>query len=370
MNKEFSARFVIIGAGLAGAATAYWLARLGETAVLILEQENQPGMHSSGRNAGMIRQLISDKEILSLAREGAKFFDRQAQDLEEPVPFSRTGSILAAGGERWKALLEEAERAGQVGVELEIWDSGRVNSLVPCTEGGIFEGGVFCPRDGVTDTDRLINMLLKAAQARGVRLVTGCAARGIEVQGAGIRGVETNQGFINTETVINASGPWAAIVGAMAGALPIPFAPLRRHLYYTGALSWVDPRWPFVWDVGVDVYFRPESAGLLLSPCDESEVKPGTPTVDPEMQDLLAAKLSASFPRLLEVPIARTWAGIRTFAPDRRFVIGWDPKIEGFYWVAGLGGHGVTTSPAVGELAARELCSAPGESSFSPKRFL
>ncbi len=172
--------------------------------------------------------------------------------------------------------------------------------------------------------------------------------------------------------MVNASGPWASMIDELAGALPIKFTPMRRHLYYTGEHGWVDPGWPFVWDISNEVYFRPESAGLLLSPCDETASAPGIPPVDEEVQDLLAHKLSDSFPQLLDLPIARSWAGLRTFAPDKKFVIGWDPQVEGFYWVAGLGGHGVTTSPSVGALAAKELLSGKRKfsSPFSPGRFL
>jgi len=367
-----SARFVIVGAGLAGMATAYALTRRGEPEVLILEKENLPGLHSSGRNAAMIRQVVSEKNILKLAREGANFFNSQAEDWEKPVPFTKTGSILVARGERWLKLCTEAEKAGELGVELKIWKREKVNTLVPCTEGGNFDSGVFCSGDGVTDTDRLINGFYQAAKARGAKLLTGCEVQHIEVKRNKIQGIRTSQGIICAETVVNAAGPWAAAVGKMAGAVPIILDPMRRHLFYTGALHWIDPRWPFVWDVGEDVYFRPESAGLLLSPCDETKAEPGIPPVDHQAQDLLADKLSRSFPRLLDIPIAKSWAGLRTFTPDRLFVIGWDPFVEGFYWVAGLGGHGVTTSPSAGNLAAGELLSGKtaADSPFSPSRFL
>ena len=367
-----SAKFVIIGAGLAGMAAAYWLACRGESDVMVLEKETFPGMHSSGRNAGMIRQVVPDEHILHLAREGAEFFHGQPDGWQQAVPFSRSGSLLVARGEEWNNLLEEAETARSAGVHLEIWDDKRIRQAVPCTTGGSFEGGVYCPGDGVTDTDGLISGLCSAARAKGVRLETECEVLAVQVDKGKVTGVETSKGFILSPTVVNASGPWASMIAGLAGALAIEFTPMRRHLYYTGELDWVNQDWPFVWDVSSDVYFRPESAGLLLSPCDETPSGPGIPAVDESTQDLLARKLSESFPQLLDVTVARSWAGLRTFAPDRMFVIGWDPQVEGFYWVAGLGGHGVTTSPAVGAMAAKELLSGKREigSPFSPARFL
>ena len=140
---------------------------------------------------------------------------------------------------------------------------------------------------------------------------------------------------------------------------------------HPGPLPRARADWPFVWDVAHDVYFRPESGGLLLSPCDESELPPGIPDVDPAAIDLLHRKLSHHLPALADVPLARTWAGLRTFAPDKRFVIGPDPLLPGFFWAAGLGGHGVTTSHAAGALAA-ELVERPESDAgnpFSPARF-
>jgi len=366
-----SARIVIIGAGLAGVATAYRLAGLGETDVLILEKEVLPGMHSSGRSAAMIRQVVQDKDILMLAREGARFFRDQTQHWDDPFLYVKTGSLLLAHGERLRSLRSEAELAGRLGLDYEIWDYGQAVDRIPCAAGGDFEGGIWCASDGVTDTDRLLNGFFRQAHSAGVKMRTGLAAWRIEVAKGKIRGIETQEGFIRSEIVVNAAGAWAGELGKLAGALPIEHKPLRRHLYYTGELDWVDPRWPFAWDVSHEVYFRPESAGLLLSPCDESLSRPGLPPVDPQAEDLLAEKLGAGFPRLFDIPICKTWAGLRTFAPDRRFLIGWDPIIKGFYWVSGLGGHGVTTCAAAGELAARELLD-PGrksDSPFSPARF-
>ena len=367
-----AAKFVIIGAGLAGMATAYRLALRGETRVVVLEKEQFPGMHSSGRNAAMIRQVVGDRDILKLASMGAEFFNGRAKGWQAPPPFRRNGSLLVASGKAWQKLLADASAARKEGVEFQQWDPVQIEESVPCTRGGRFDGGIFCPGDGVTDTDGLINGYYQAAKARGVALLTECEVGAIAIEKGRVKGVETSRGFIRGGTVVNAGGPWASKVAGLAGALKIEFTPLRRHLYYTGPLDWAREDWPYVWDIANEVYFRPESAGLLLSPCDESPARPAIPNVDPAVEETLAAKLAISFPGLLEVPVARAWAGLRTFAPDRKFVIGWDPIVKGFYWVAGLGGHGVTTSPAVGELAADELCAGAGKSGspFSPSRFL
>jgi glycine/D-amino acid oxidase-like deaminating enzyme len=157
----------------------------------------------------------------------------------------------------------------------------------------------------------------------------------------------------------------------MAGAVDAAMVPFRRHLYDSGPLAWVDRNLPVVWNPTSGVYFRPESGGLLMSPCDETPAEPGIPAVDPAVLDLLAEKLSRHVPALGNVPVRRGWAGLRTFSPDHRFVIGWDPGVKGFFWSAGYGGHGVTCSASAGRLAARLLLGAnpPEAAPFAPDRF-
>ena len=366
-----SADYIIIGAGLAGMSTAWGLTLLGETDVVVLEKEDFPGMHSSGRNAAMIRQVVPSAELLPLTFAGARFFAGDAPGWEKPPPFSTDGSFLTAGTDGWDALRRDAGGAVEAGVQLELCGIERIAGAVPCTSGGKIEGGVFCPGDGVTDTDGLIQGYRAAASARGARLMTSCEVRKIVSGSGGVTGVQTSRGYIRTGRLVNAAGPWAGMIGRLAGAVSVELTPLRRHLYYTGPLDWADQHWPFVWDVERDVYFRPESGGLLLSACDESPAAPATPVVDESVQDLLARKLAVAFPELLKVPIARTWAGLRTFAPDRAFLLGHDPVLDGFYWVAALGGHGVTTSAAVGRIAAGDISGKgkPAPEAFSPSRF-
>ena len=184
--------------------------------------------------------------------------------------------------------------------------------------------------------------------------------------------VVSNGETIKTKVLVNASGAWANTVATMAGATELPLHPCRRHLFVSPPLDWVDPSWPFVWDVSHDIYFRPEGEGLLLCACDQQELPPGDPPVDETVQELLAEKIQNYIPALSRVSISKGWAGFRTLTADGRFVIGWDPKVKGLFWVAGLGGHGVTTSSAVGALAAELISGGPDErsDSFSPDRFI
>lgn len=366
-----SSQYVIIGAGFAGAATAFHLARRGVKEIIVLEQERVAGVHSSGRNASMVRQVVPEPAIMRLAREGAAFLRQLPADWPVPVSFQQNGSLLLGSGEGWKRLMRDGEIAREAGIEVEYWSRERVQEYVPVLRQTEFSGAIWCPTDGVVDIHALLSGYLKAAVFLGAQVRYGCSLQGIEVRDGCVQGVITGDGVIRAETVINAAGAWAGAIGRLAGAADVPLRPCRRHLFVTAPLSWVDSGWPFVWDDVHGVYFRPDSGGLLLCPCDQDEMDPGIPQTDTAVAELLAEKIQRHFPGISDIAIRKSWAGLRTLSADGRFVIGWDPKVRGFFWVAGLGGHGVTTSSAVGALAAtlilnpNEIAGEP----FSPARF-
>ena len=154
----------------------------------------------------------------------------------------------------------------------------------------------------------------------------------------------------------------------------LDLVPLARHVYVTAREETIDPQWPFVWDVAGGYYFRPESGGWLLSPCDETETDPGDYAEDEGQLHRLAELVHRHQPTLGDLRVTHRWVGQRTFAADRAPVIGFDPREDRLFHVAGLGGHGVTASYAVGALAAqglmdRGLASRPGDSSrYDPER--
>jgi len=367
-----SSSYVIIGAGFAGAATAYHLARSGARDILILEQEEIPGVHSSGRNAAMVRQVVSDPALTELTAEGAAFLRELPPDWPAPVSFEQNGSLLLGSGQGWRKLVQDAETAQQLGMEAECWTRERARDFVPALEGADFEGAVWCPTDGVVDIHALLTGYLKAAQSLGARVRYRSAVEKIETREGRVTAVVTAEGAIQTQVLINAAGPWATTVATLAGAVEAPLHPCRRHLFVTAPISWVNRMWPFVWDITHEFYFRPEAGGLLLCPCDQEEMAPCDAPTDESATELLFEKIQRYLPALSDVAIKNRWAGFRTLSSDGRFVIGWDPKERGFFWVAGLGGHGVTTSSAVGALAAKLILN-PDErkgEAFSPGRFL
>ncbi|MBI3065545.1 MAG: FAD-binding oxidoreductase, partial [Deltaproteobacteria bacterium] len=334
--------YLIIGAGFAGAATAYHLSRRGVGDILLLEQEAIPGFHSSGRNAAMIRQCVPDVALLELTRDGSRFLRNLPPDWSEPVQFKQNGSLLLGSGEGWAKLQRDAELGRSLGVEMELWSADRAKRHVPVLKEAEFDGAAWCGTDGVLDIHALLSGYLKAASARGTRIRYGSAVQSIDTAEDGLT-VVVNGETVKARVVINASGAWANTIANMAGASALPLRPCRRHLFVSPPLDWVDRSWPFVWEVTHDIYFRPEGEGLLLCACDQTELAPGDPPVDETVKELLAEKIERHMPGLSHVSINKGWAGFRTLSSDGRFVIGWDGKVKGFFWIAGLGGHGVTT---------------------------
>ena len=372
-STNFQQSIVVVGAGFAGAAVAFHLTRMGMERVTILEQEEVPGMHASGRNAAMVRQVVPHESIAALARGGAAFLRHLPSDWPLETRFEQNGSFLLASARDSAKLKQDGARTRERGVQAEWWPIERIVEAVPILAGSPAEGGVWCPTDGVIDIHSLLHGYLKAAASAGARLRTSSPLRRVVVRQGKVCAVQTESEEVTADVVVNAAGAWAQQIGHLAGASPVPLVPYRRHLFVTNPLEWVEPQWPIVWDLSQDLYFRPESGGLLLCPCDEEAQKPGAPADDPAALQMLADKVTRCYPRLADLPIRRSWAGLRTLTPDRQFAVGWDPSLEGFFWLAGLGGHGVTASYSVGLLAASLVAQqTPGAAPapFWPGRFL
>jgi D-arginine dehydrogenase len=318
---------LIVGAGIAGASTAYHLQRSTDRPVLILDKESTAGVHSSGRNASFIREKIEEGALQPLLSEGAAFL-RSGQ----LAHYHRCGLILLGAGEQ---------------------DASR---FIPQARGT----GLWCPQDGVVDVAALLQSYLLGQEVRWDTEVLGWAERG-----AGLV-VSTSAGDIACQMLVNAAGPWAGQLGNL------PLTPKNRHIFTTPPLEWADPDWPFVWDVQNNLYFRPESGGLLLSCCDEKPAAPGDYEVEFACTEELAEKLATHQPGLGALSIQNTWVGQRVFAPDDHFVIGFDPRDHKIFHVGALGGHGITSSYAVGRIAAEMIGSGTSSASnpFDPARLL
>lgn len=367
-----TADVVIVGAGFAGAATAYHLVARGMRNVLLLEREPIAGVHASGRNAALAFQVLSDAAEGQLAVEGSRFIADPPDDFCSTPLLQRNGSLLIAGADGLRALRAANDAAQQLGLACELITVEDAVRHVSALTGAPFAQAFWNPHDGVVDIHALLQGYLAAARRGGARIEYRRAITGVRVANGRVEAIETDGDTVHTHCLVNAAGAWAGEVGTLTGVGPRTLAPRRRHLFQTVADVSIARDWPFVWHSDLDVYFRPEGDGLLMSPCDATPHPPQAPVVDGAAERLLAQKVARAFPALSSARIASAWACLRTFARDERFVIGRDPELEGFIWVAALGGHGMTTSSAVGRLGAAAVLDDASEElqHFSPERLV
>ena len=342
---------VIVGGGIAGASLAYFLAERGLTDVVVLEREPQPGYHATGRSAAVLAELDPISTLQQLKARAADFL-RHPPDGFADTPILTPSGIMGLFREPiWSALREALPLVAQGGTRVELLSPADVLERVPVLSPDRFDGAAFLPEDGAIDVHALLWGYLGHARRRGVELRCGVEVRGVRVEGGRVSGVVTAEGTIGARWVVNAGGAWAAPIGALAGAAPIALVPHRRTIVVFDTA--LDVRgWPMVASDDERLYFAPESGGLKLSPMDEEPMA----ACDARPDDVVVAtgleRLARLAPALVPRTIRRKWSGLRTFAPDRVPVVGEDPRVGGFFWLAGQGGCGIETSPMLGAIAA------------------
>jgi D-arginine dehydrogenase len=364
-------RIIIIGAGMAGVSTAYFLTRKGEKNILLLEKEKIAGTQSTGRNAAILRTMIPTPLLNRLARQSAEFYHNPPQGFSSEPLVNCVGVYLAAPEAHADILRKWCDDNPESGLIQE--DASKVYEQIPILAPGLKEVA-YKPDDGVLDVHSILQGFLRGATQAGAELCLGREFKKLSIRNGRIAGVETSNGFMEASKVIIANGGWASLSDTFGG-YSLPFAPYRRHLLVTEPLPQINPRWPVIWIVGEEFYFRPESGGLLMSGCDTVKVTPEQGEItDHNEVEKIAAKAAQWLPSLADARVARAWAGMRTFAPDDLFVVGRDPRLKGLYWVAGMGGHGITCAPVIGSIAADWIAGGtsthPAAAMLAPDRLI
>jgi len=355
MKDERTFEVIIVGAGIAGASLAYFLAQRGLGNVLVLEREEQPGQHATGRSASVLSSLEPAAPVLRLKCLGGRFLRSPPPGFSEHPLHSPTGilTLEAAGARRAAAAREHAALLHAHGVKVLPLSAEEARALVPVLETSAFAGGVLCPEDGHIDVHELLWSYLRHARRRGAQLRCGEEVTGFRSEAGRCRGVRTRRAEYRARVVVNAAGAWAGPLAEAAGAAPVGLTPRRRTMVQFASPDGIRTAgWPMVVHEPLGLYFKPESGGVLASPMDEDPQLPCDARPDEMSIALAMERLDRLAPALVPRSLQRTWAGLRTFAGDGVFVVGEDPRLKGFFWLAGLGGAGIETSPAVGALAA------------------
>jgi D-arginine dehydrogenase len=367
------ARIVIVGAGICGAATAYFLARGGETDVIVLEGEDAFNRHSSGRSASYFVPMYETRLFAQLARLAEPFLHAPPEGFAPHPLIDRRGAVLAAGEPDLATFRAELAIARELGIPVEEIDPARIPQLIPVARPRAVAAAALYPGAGALDCNALSMGYVGHAKRAGIRFVLDRRFTGARVRGDRIAAVETSAGPIACDIVVNAAGAWAAGVAALTGAMPIACEPRRRHVICVPLPSeHAHARWPFFRCPSIPLYFRPEAGQVLASAMDAEPIAPCDCPTDELQLAIAAANLEANT-TLRFRRIEASWAGLRVFSPDGAPLVGWDPARAGFMWVAAAGGTGIQSSPAVGQLAADILLGRrrpdPVLAAMDPTRF-
>ncbi|MFV2053878.1 NAD(P)/FAD-dependent oxidoreductase [Aliiroseovarius sp. YM-037] len=360
-----TADIVVIGGGIAGISAAAELAR--EALVVVLEQEQATGYHSTGRSAAMFVKNYGNATLRALNAIAEPFLMGEG---EAPAVLSQRGELLVAS----EAELDTFNAYLDGSAGLERLTTAEAQSLVPILRPEAVVAAAYEPAAHDIDVDLMFQSYVKALRKRGGQIVTNAEAQTIARTGDVWR-VETGAGSFEAPIIVNAAGAWADHVAHLAGVHPVGLSPLRRSAAILPAPDGHDvTQWPLFVSASEDWYARPEAGKLMVSPADEDPVEPHDAWPD----DMVLAEGLNRYEQAVTVPVTRverSWAGLRTFAPDRSPVVGFASDVDGFFWLAGQGGYGIQTSPALSRFTAATIFRRGSELSettiaaLSPARF-
>lgn len=340
---------VIIGGGIAGASAAYFLARQGSVA--LMEREEHFSYHSSGRTAAQFTVGIGAATMRRMAQASRAFLETPPDGFCANPILTPRGCLTVARAGQDAALRRLQDSLASVGARADYLDREGALALFPALVADKVDAGVHEPDAMDIDVDLLLQGYLRGARANGASLFTGAAVEGIRREN-GAWHVRSSAGEIVAPVVINAAGAWVDEVARMAGLAPLGVVPHRRTAFTFPLQRDFDTRdWPHVSNVDYRWYVKPEPGCLMGSLCDAVPAEPGD--VYPEDLDVAQAIENIEADTRLRVgrPLSQ-WAGLRSFVADRNPVAGTRPDAPGFYWLAGQGGCGILTSPAMGQAIA------------------
>ncbi len=342
-------RFAIVGAGIAGASAGYNLASAGPT--LLIERESQPGYHSTGRSAALYTETYGNRIIRALTIASRPFFEAPPAGFTEHPLLTPRGTLVIARGDQRAQLAAALAESKAILPSVEGVDAVHAAALCPALRPGYVESAFYEEDARDMDVHAIHQGFLRGFRAAGGTLVCDAEVARLSRNGAGWT-IETGAGIFTADIVINAAGAWADVLGRMAGARPVGLVPKRRT-----ALTIEPPtesgfrKWPAVIDVDEKFYWKPDAGQLILSPADETPVEPQD--IQPEEMDIAICVDRVEQAATFAIRrVLRKWAGLRSFVKDKTPVAGFAPDAPGFFWLAGQGGYGIMTSPAMGRVAA------------------
>ncbi len=352
-----TANVAIVGAGIAGASLAAALAP--HCSVILLEAEDQPGYHATGRSAAFWSATYGGAEVARLSAASFGWLDAHGF-------LSARGELFI--GRDGDAAALDSYVAGYPGIGFERLSGADLDAILPGRRPD-WTHGVWQPDCRDIDVAALHAHYLAAAKRGGAELLCRAAVEAASFDKSWR--IETRMGSILAAVLVDAAGAWADELAIRAGVKPVGIAPLRRTIAQIRVAADVPATLPLVMDIGESCYFKPDNGRVWLSPNDETP----TAACDAAPEELDIAIAIDAFETIMGWPVAaveRRWAGLRSFSPDRLPVYGFAPDAPAFYWIAGQGGFGIQTAPAAAAIAAGQILGKtpdPMVAGIHPARF-
>jgi len=348
-----TAQVVVIGGWVIGASTLYHLAQKGCRSVVLLEKEAALGTGSTAKAAGGIRHQFSTETNIQLSLGSVRKFHQFSAEVEYPAVFNWVGYLfLLSKPDDWDAFQRSVALQQSLGVkDVRFLTPAEILDIVPQLRVDDLLGATYCPSDGIGDPYQVCQGYAQAARRLGAQIRVETEAQAIRVEHGRVCAVETNRGLIATRWVVNAAGPYAAVVARMAG-VDVPIKPYRRQIFVTGPFDGLPKSIPLTVDFATGWYMRREGPGILMGESDKSEPPSFNTNVNWGQLDTVVEHALRRVPTLEHAGIAHAWAGLYDTTPDSNPILGPVPEVEGLLMAAGFSGHGFMHSPMTGQLMA------------------
>jgi len=350
MQSNPPQKIVVIGGGIAGLSLAAALRDWAE--VTVLEREPHLGYHASGRSAALFTETYGNRLVRALT-----LASRQAI-VEGGFIAHRRGALHVGWKGDGAAIDKLADELQALVPSVRRLSSAELHALVPAIAAEATCGGAYEPDAVDIDTGKMLAACASALKAGGGTIRTSEEVRAISQDGGGLR-VETSAGVYPADIVVNAAGAWVDVVAGLAGLSGLGFQPKRRTAFLFDPPAGTDiASWPLVVDLHEQFYFKPDAGRLIGSLADETDSEP----CDAWPEDIAVAIAVDRIEQATTMRIGRPstpWAGLRTFAPDRTPVAGFDPRLPGFFWLGGQGGYGFQVSLTLARLSAALMRGEP-----------
>ncbi|MDE0303944.1 MAG: FAD-binding oxidoreductase [Albidovulum sp.] len=340
---------LVVGAGIAGASAAYELAKGAK--VIVLERESHPGYHTTGRSAALFTELYGNETIRKLTSAGREFFESPPGYFGEYPLTSPRGTLFLARDDQLASVRNAIPSEKTKSCNVVEVDGAGARRLIPALRSENVVAGVYEPSARDIDVNAVHMGYIAGLRLRKGSLEFNAEVAAIE-RANGIWNVYSSAGSFEAPVLVNAAGAWCDEIASLAGVPKRGLVPKRRTAFvFDPPADASVENWPAAIDIDEQFYFKPDAGLLLGSPADETPSPPCD--AQPEEIDVAtgiyrieqAAKFSIRRPK-------RTWAGLRTFAADKSPIVGMDPWASGFFWLAGQGGYGIQTSPALARAAS------------------